>query len=852
MLNIALKINPFTNEVSVLKDGKSIKPTNRLATFYKSFINTSFNLRDIILEDENIDNFHVSLETSMFEKLFLDILSGSNSCKHFSVVRKDFLVNTAIEKRISTLLDFRKHYPDAAQPIPPIEIGVYAQKKSDAEKLICFYDAEYPWLKEIGITFSSAQRVSHTQINLFSDVSEVASNSKFLSAVDGDLYPLVFLTHGEELYLDENEESSSSDNLQQKDDIIIWDIAQGHESLVLRTFLERYFIYPQINRIIANFAPPISAIDNFDEYVDFQLLNKVFETVVVQIPSELEKDIPIKVPIKTFFGDKQPIFKVSSAYRDIVDVACNNNIVDIKPLAVGDSDVKLEIEGEPTPIVALNIKVVDYGYAKSAQIFAADSSDKRRFITTPGLQVKLTINYEPQTLKASEDAKNAHWIVSDEKCGSFDSKTMMFHAKAPGNVAVLAKLARVQASFPIIIKPNVIDYTLSVINESDNHIQEIKKGGNEQSVEYVKCYIATFLRFKLERHPVNAINAPISIEFTDGVSVEKNPEETEFVVNARRVAKGETLKISLPGCDIVKTVVIDIVANPGSLSKDNRAATLIAASVITAIISVLGAIFLSSCNIYLLAFIILSLAFNVYTICKAEKNIRLILIVFAAIVFLSGGYSVAKKYINPERHNFYQMPPPTSTNVSGNIQNRIVNPPITSSPSIKSKAVTISQPVQVRPVVQPEKTLPAMKPSVEVQTLSWLKLHRQELFQKYVEAQKRCQTAKKYEHKYDAILYYNEIVDQIKTDKQTYDAMPVKAKDLDDNILSKVEQEHPELYETYKKTKRSIRNRRIIFNKAKKDGAMQTKLNQLQGEINEVIFKFNDIRQEIINIYHTN
>ena len=54
MLTVSLKINPFTNEVSVQKDGKPIKPTNRLSGFYKSFINTALNLKEIILEDENV------------------------------------------------------------------------------------------------------------------------------------------------------------------------------------------------------------------------------------------------------------------------------------------------------------------------------------------------------------------------------------------------------------------------------------------------------------------------------------------------------------------------------------------------------------------------------------------------------------------------------------------------------------------------------------------------------------------------------------------------------------------------------------------------------------------------------
>ena len=109
MLTVSLKINPFTNEVSVQKDGKPIKPTNRLSGFYKSFINTALNLKEIILEDENVDSFHMSLESSMFERMFLGTLAGKDisGTGSFQVQRKDFLVSTSLEKRIQSLFSFR-------------------------------------------------------------------------------------------------------------------------------------------------------------------------------------------------------------------------------------------------------------------------------------------------------------------------------------------------------------------------------------------------------------------------------------------------------------------------------------------------------------------------------------------------------------------------------------------------------------------------------------------------------------------------------------------------------------------------------------------------------------------------
>ena len=393
----------------------------------------------------------------------------------------------------------------------------------------------------------------------------------------------------------------------------------------------------------------------------------------------------------------------------------------------------------------------------------------------------------------------------------------------------------------------MVDYTLSIINESDDHIQEIRKSGEDQSVEYIRCYIATFLRFKLERHPENAINSPIAIEFTDGIGVEKNAEENGFVINTRRVGKGETVKISLPGCNIVKTIVIDIVPNPGNLSKDNRSATLIAASVATALLLVLGAFFLAPQNIYLLTFGFLVIAFDGYAIYKAEKNIKYILAVFTIIAIAALGFSIFKDYIGGYLGG--------TTNNLGRTPN---TPSVPSQPSPVAPTAPITQPVtsspatvQIHPVVQSDKELPAMKPMLDSRTLGWAKIHRGNLHAKYLECLEQHNKAKTYNRKAELILQYNRLYEQILAEKQISDSNPVKQKNLDREMEDFAEENCTEYFEAYTKAKRSIRNKKIMYNKAKSDGATHARLNQLQNEINEAILKFNDARQQIINIYNS-
>ena len=856
MLTVSLKINPFTNEVSVQKDGKPIKPTNRLSGFYKSFFNTALNLKEIILEDENVDSFHVSLEASMFERMFLGALSGKdiNGEGEFQVQRKDFLVSTSLEKRIESLFAFRKKYSSGAHPIPPQEINVYASDPEDAELLANFLNEEYPWLRDIGIILSASSRVVNTQINFFANRNEIANNAKFLSAAVHDLMPMVFcsplslkgligkteidgdgdgINRDEEDIDDFNEEENGKAEIAVENGVVIWNVEPADAGLIIKNYFERYFIYPKIDKIISNFHPGIDIVNNFDEYVEYQLLNKVFETVIVKVPDEIEKGTTAKIPIKTFFGDARPKFVASSNYRDILEAECNEDFITLKAWEVGDSDIKIEMVGELTPILSQNVKVVDFGYATEAKICMEDDANAERFITTPGSRVKLSLKYEPQTAKAAEDAKNAVWVVSDEKFGFFDKESMMFHAQAPGNVKVVAQLARKQASFPIIIKPNVTDYTLSVINESDDHICEIRKSDEDQSVEYIRCCIATPLRFKLVRHPEGAINSPIAIEFTDGIGVEKNAEENGFTVHARRVGKGEIIKVSLPGCSVVKTIIIDVVPIREGALKDNYSATLIGASAVTAALLVLGALFLAPQNIYLLTFGGLVIAFDGYAVYKADKSIKMIVIVFALLAVAALLFSIFKGHSQALRP--YDMS----------------NGRVSESPFLPTAPETVDADSETLPAVPLTKTLPEMKPALDSETLAWVKVNKTGSYTEYLKLREQCSNVRDYQKKVDLIMQYNRVYDQIVSAKRTGGSKLIRQKNISSEMEDFAEENLPEQFEAYSKAKKTIRSKSMMLNKAKRDGASQARLDQLQDEINEATKEFNNARKKIIKAYNS-
>lgn len=176
---------------------------------------------------------------------------------------------------------------------------------------------------------------------------------------------------------------------------------------------------------------------------------------------------------------------------------------------------------------------------------------------------------------------------------------------------------------------------------------------------------------------------------------------------------------------------------------------------------------------------------------------------------------------------------------------------ITPAPSANSGAAAERAPILLRPEAQPEKLLPAMMPPADARTTAWARIHRPELFDKYTACLAECSKKQNsFRMKADAILKYNAVYRQLVDEKRSYDANPVKGGDLEPEMLEFAEAECPEYHRAYVKARRSIRNRRILYNKARKDGAPQGRIDQLQADINGAIVSFNDARQHIINRYN--
>jgi len=201
----------------------------------------------------------------------------------------------------------------------------------------------------------------------------------------------------------------------------------------------------------------------------------------------------------------------------------------------------------------------------------------------------------------------------------------------------------------------------------------------------------------------------------------------------------------------------------------------------------------------------------------------------------------------------------TPTEAAGGAQNAATAPataaPAAATPAADAQqtASEVQQSASSAPerakTQEPEKALPAMVPAADARTLAWAKLHRPDLYDRYTKYYEACGKKQKYELMEDAILKYNEVCQQIIAEKTEYYSNPVKQKDLSPEMLEFAESEFPEYHQEYRSAKTSIRNRRIIYNKALNDRAPKGRLDQHQAKINEAIVRFNDARQKIINAY---
>lgn len=188
----------------------------------------------------------------------------------------------------------------------------------------------------------------------------------------------------------------------------------------------------------------------------------------------------------------------------------------------------------------------------------------------------------------------------------------------------------------------------------------------------------------------------------------------------------------------------------------------------------------------------------------------------------------------------------SSLSVSQNLQEpeQATQPPLATRTTPHGEKIT-----SVHPVIEPEKLLPTMMPKVDTRTESWAKLHRPDLYNRYVSSLTECEKRQSFELMSDAILKYNAVCKQLIAEKQSYDANPVKNEDLSPEILEFAKTKYPEYYRKYLKSRKNIRNRRILYNKARNDGASQNRLDQLQAEINSAIVSFNAARQHIMNLH---
>ena len=452
MTEFYIKINPFTNECSVKKNGENIPRTAKIANFYKSFLKSSFNVVNDIEDDYNIDSAVFSLETSAFEFFFFrDVNSTSPGIK---ILKRDFLMEIPLKERLDALCILLEKYADFQIHCTDINLSMseadfIAVKQSLLE--------QYPALERTGFCIKNNEFPAICSVV---DQTPETLNCSAIPIPQGEFYPILF-------------KHSEKTAVSYFNGTFLYELNDEDFIPVIKSYIERFIIYPQIGSIAKKLNVPE---ENTDDYQSFSLLDKVDETIIVSIPPVVELGTAQAVKIETFFGGNDTAVTMESTYREIADVTFDSarGCFMLNALAVGDTEIKIFKQGELTPVFQKTVRVEDYGYATSVKILIGDKLAPN-CVVTPGESVKLSLQYTPEdSPKTLEDVKKAKWSISDESLGQYDPETGLFTANAPGIVKVSVQLARVQHSVTMVIKPKVSDIILSLQNSSQQGINEVK------------------------------------------------------------------------------------------------------------------------------------------------------------------------------------------------------------------------------------------------------------------------------------------------------------------------------------------------------------------------------------------
>ena len=548
MTEILLKINPFSGEIVLQRDGETIPRIAKLNSFRNRFIQQAFSLFEDVKEEYNDDVLTLALCTSPFEVLLFDAISKYG--KDFQVIKRDFLINTPLQERLAALLRLLGTYHPQKKLLAPLPIRIFCPDDKLYLEIIEEFKQKYPELAKIGVFLERSK--TRASVNIVQSEAEIESSPGLFSAPQDAGFKTIFM-------ITEQDRAIRLDG-----DTVYWPLAPSKRYEVIKSYIDRFFVYGYLSRLLQVFP---SDTCSEEDHFHLQALDKVDETVLLSFPAEIEIGTTAVIRARTFSGDPCPPLQVESTYGEIVDAEIGEHPGEIliHAMNVGKADVKVFQRGEHSPFHISNISVVNYDYATSVAILV-NGKNISKHVFTPGDTAEISLQYTPENSpKTKQDVMQGKWGVSAPETIEFDQKKSIITAKQSGTGNLSIKLARVQAEVAFDVKPKAGNFLITLLNMPSGYGQEARfSAGKEKEPEYLKVLIGSVLRFRLSLQPADAFPVAPIIECTPGLQLKNDSDGVNFSITAKRIGRNETLRIHVPGVERLLVISFDVIAHPGT------------------------------------------------------------------------------------------------------------------------------------------------------------------------------------------------------------------------------------------------------------------------------------------------
>ena len=538
-MKLLLKINPFNDTLSISKDGLPVPPTGKLALFRKSFLRTASDVVRHVEDDYNEDRFSVEVASSDYEFQVLESLADG-SAGAFSVLRREFEIPFALGNRLARFAELAAKLGVGFEQLPCEEVPVFVDDQERLATMLGEIARDLQGLSALGVKLVTSSKPG--VVNVLFDLAKLPDLSRRFIVPDGELCAVV---------LAPGENGARMD----KSGVFVHGTGRAGLKEVLRALIERFVVAPRLARAVRGI--PCGGLDASDQMA-WRLLDKVTETVMVDLPKEVEKGQCVEIPVRVFPKREGVRIRAVADYRDIVDTEVKDGKIVLKALAVGDTDVGMWLGDEPAPFARQNVKVVDYCFARDLRILL-NGRAQRNIQVVSGDRVSIGVEYEGRgNPKTDADVASAKWEVSDPGCGNLDTSSLVFAAKGKGVTKISVRTARAEAQAAIIVKAEVEEVSFRLVNADDPHVREVRPSAEDGVPEFVKCDIACLLRFSYVLLPEDAVMRTVKITANEGLEVVDSGDRKHFTVRCNGIGRGKAVTVSVDGLDMGRTVYVDV------------------------------------------------------------------------------------------------------------------------------------------------------------------------------------------------------------------------------------------------------------------------------------------------------